>query len=103
MNVNSLNLALRQASRKLSVPLDLVEQVYTSYWAFVRETAMSQPLKQVSIEDAKELTTNFNIPFIGKLHVDYNQITKHQNQTKYYQENVRDKENQANRQSGLSD
>jgi hypothetical protein len=103
MNVNSLNLALKQASRKLSVPLDLVEQVYTSYWAFVRETAVSQPLKQVSIDEAKKLTTNFNIPYIGKLHVDYNQITKYQNRNKYYQENVRNKENQANRQSGLSD
>ena len=102
MNINSLNLALKQTSRELSVPLELVEQVYKSYWSFVRETAQSLPLKTATEDEVKQMTTNFNIPYIGKLRVDYKQIQKYHNQLKYYQD-VRSKENQANRQSGSSD
>ena len=102
MNSNSLNLALRQTSRELSVPLELVEQVYRSYWCFVRETAANLPLKTITEEEARQTTTNFNIPYIGKLHVDYSQIRKYHNRLKHYQD-VRSKENQANRQSGSGD
>lgn len=102
MNSNSLNLALRQASRKLNVPVELVEQVYRSYWSFIREYAMNLPLKEMTEEEARQRTTNFNVPRIGKLHVDYGQIQKYHNQLNYYQ-NVRSKENQAYGQSGTGD
>lgn len=102
MNVNSLNLALRQASRELSVPIELVEQVYRSYWSFIRETAMSLPLKTVTKEEVRLITTNFNIPYIGKLHIDYDQIRKYHNQLNHYQD-VRSKENQADRHTGSGD
>ena len=102
MNSNSLNLALRRAARKLSVPQDTVEQVYKSYWSFVKETIQDLPLKQVGEEGFGELTTNFNIPYIGKIYADYKRIKKYNNQLKFYQ-NVRAKKNQANGQSGAGD
>ena len=98
MNSNALNSALKQTAKKLGVSLELVEQVYRSYWSFVRETIASIPLKTVTREEAKQLTTNFNIPYIGKLHVDYGQIIKYHNRLKQYQD-ARNKENQTNGQS----
>lgn len=92
MNNNSLNLALKQVSKELSVPLKLVEQVYKSYWCFIRETATNLPLKTITEEEAKQITTNFNIPFIGKLHVNYNQIKRYHKLLNHYQD-VRNKQN----------
>lgn len=102
MNSNSLNLALKQAARKLSIPQELVEQVYKSYWSFVKDTIQNLPLKQTDEEGFGELTTNFNIPYIGKLYVDYNRVKRYNNQLKFYQ-NVRAKKNQAIGQSGAGD
>lgn len=102
MNRNSLNWALKQTARRLSVSQKLVEDVYNSYWCFIREHIMSLPLKTSSEEEIRELTTNFNLPFIGKLYVDYDQITKYHNQLKFYN-NVKDKEDKASRLSSVSD
>lgn len=102
MNRNPLNLAIREVSRTLSVPQDLVEQVYNSYWSFIRRHIISLPLKEITEEEAKHLITNFNIPYVGKLHVDYTKIHKYNNQLKFYQ-NVKNQENQASRLSSISD
>ena len=63
---------------------------------------MSLPLKEITEEEAKHLITNFNIPYVGKLHVDYTKIHKYNNQLKFYQ-NVKNQENQASRLSSVSD
>ena len=89
MNSNSLNLALRQTARKLSIPLELVEKIYYSYWSFIKDTAISFPLKE-GIEEELSVPTNFNIPYIGKLYVDYDKVRKYNNQLNYYQ-NVKSK------------
>ena len=89
MNSNSLNLALRQTARKLSIPLELVEKIYYSYWSFIKDTAISLPLKE-GIEEELSVHTNFNIPYIGKLYVDYDKVRKYNNQLNYYQ-NVKSK------------
>ena len=102
MNRNSLNWALKQTARRLSVSQKLVEDVYNSYWCFIREHIMGLPLKTSSEEELEGLTTNFNLPYIGKLHIDYNQITKYHNQLKFYN-HVKDKEDKANRLSSSSD
>lgn len=92
MNRNSLNLALKQVSRQLCVPLATVELVYNSYWSFIRETIIPLSLKQLTKEEAEQITANFNIPFIGKLYLDCEQIGKYHRQLNYYQ-NARSKRN----------
>ena len=76
--------------------------VYRSYWGFIRDYAENLPVRTMTEEEFKEATTNFNIPYIGKLYVDYNKIKKYKRQLKKY-ENVRNQKNQASRQSSVSD
>jgi hypothetical protein len=96
-------LALKQAARELSVPQELVEQIYKSYWRFIKETISNLPLKCATDEERKSLTTNFNIPYIGKLYVDDNRINSYKQRLLKYQEYVRSKENQACGLSSTSD
>lgn len=102
MNNHLLNLALRQAARNLSISSKQAELIYKSYWGFIRDYAENLSIRNLTEEEFKEVTTNFNIPYIGKLYVNYDKIEKYQRQLKRYQ-NARDKENQANRQSSVSD
>ena len=102
MNSNLLNLALKQAARNLSISPKLAELVYRSYWGFIRDYVENLHIRTLSEEEFKEVTTNFNIPYIGKLYVDYDKIEKYKRQLKRY-ENGRVKKNQASRQSSISD
>lgn len=103
MNSSPLHNAFSSVSRKLCVPLTEVEQVYKSYWLFIKEHIASLPLRECSDDEFASMTTNFNIPYIGKLYVKRDKKHKYQNKLKYYKENVKGKRNQANRLSGISD
>ena len=100
---NTLNLALRKASRNLSVDLKLVEAVYRSYWLFIKTQVTSVPLKDISEEEFDSLDTNINVPYLGKLYVEYEKIKKYRRRLKYLEEHVEIKKNKANRQSGSGD
>lgn len=102
MNSNSLNLALRKTARETSMPLKFVQMVYSSYWSFVREYASSLPLKEITEDELDTLTTNFNVPYIGKLYVNGDKVRKYINQLNYYR-NVKTKEIEASRLSGTCD
>lgn len=97
-----LNSALRQTARVLSISPKLAEKVYQSYWGFIRDYVENLHIRTMTEEEFNSVTTNFNIPYIGKLYVDYDRIRKYQVQLKKYQDG-RTKKNQANRQSGVSD
>ena len=56
----------------------------------------------MSEEEFNSTTTNFNIPYIGKLYADYNKVIKYKQRLKQY-ENVKSEENKANRLSSVSD
>ena len=56
----------------------------------------------MSEEEFNSTTTNFNIPYIGKLYADYNKVIKYKQRLKQY-ENAKGKENKANRLSSVSD
>ena len=99
---NTLNLAIRKVARKLSVDQKLVEQVYKSYWMFIREHISSLPLRELSQEEYDSTVSNVNLPYLGKLYVDYNKLKKYQERRKLYQD-VKAKESEANRLSGISD
>lgn len=102
MNSNSLNLALRKTARETNMPLKFVQMVYSSYWSFVREYASSLPLKEITEDELDTLTTNFNVPYIGKLYVNGDKVRKYINQLNYYR-NVKTKEIEASRLSGTCD
>lgn len=97
MRNNSLNLALQQTSRKLSVNQKIVEAVYKSYWKFIKEHISSLSIDTMSEEELASTITNFNIPYIGKLYVSYDKVQRYRNQLNYYKTNVRAKRNKTNR------
>ena len=99
---NTLNLAIRKTARELSVDQKLVELVYKSYWYFIKEHISSLSLKDISQEEFDSTVTNFNLPYIGKLYVDYEKIEKYRRQLKFY-EDVKAKRNKASRLSSISD
>lgn len=102
MNSNSLNSALRKTARETNMPLKFVQMVYSSYWSFIREHASGLSLKETSEDELDTLTTNFNIPYIGKLYVNRDKVRKYINQLNYYK-NVKTKESKASRLSGTCD
>ena len=96
---NTLNLAIKKVARNLSVDQKLVESVYKSYWYFIKEHISSLPLRELNKEEYDSTVSNINLPFLGKLYVDYNKLEKYHKERKLYRD-VKSKENKAN---GLPD
>jgi hypothetical protein len=92
---NSVNQAVKQVARKLCVDQKLVEQVYRSYWRFIKEHISSLNLRNIDKEEFDSIVTNFNIPYIGKLYVGYGRVEKYKKQFKK-KRNDKVEENQAN-------
>ena len=92
---NSVNQAVKQVARKLSVDQKLVEAVYRSYWKFIKEHISSLNLRNIDKEEFDSIVTNFNIPYIGKLYVGYGRVEKYKKQFKKYR-NDKVEENKAN-------
>lgn len=65
-----LNSAILHASRKLNVDYKLVEQIYMSYWSFIKNHLSGISIKEMSPEEFNSTHMNFNIPYIGKLFAD---------------------------------
>lgn len=99
---NTLNLALRKAARNLNIDNRIVEQVYKSYWNFIRNHISNLPLRELTKEEFDSTVSNFNLPSIGKLYADYNKIERYRRQLKFYQD-VKIKKNKTNRKSGSCD
>lgn len=98
---STLNLALRQTARYFSVSPKLVEEIYRSYWKFIKETVSSKSLKEISDEEFDSSNLNINLPYLGKLYADKEKLNKYRRQLNYYK-NVKIKEDKTNRQSGIS-
>jgi hypothetical protein len=92
-----------QVSRKLGVDYKLASLIYSSYWKFIREHISSIPIEDMKEEDFKDIVTNFNIPYIGKLYTSHEELEKYNNKLKYFKNYVKTKENQTAVQSGVSD
>ena len=99
---STLNLALKKVARNLSVDQKLVESVYKSYWFFIKEHISSLPLRELSKEEYNSTVSNINLPYLGKLYVDYNKLEKYHKERNLYK-NVKAKENKANGLSGSCD
>lgn len=76
--------------------------MYKSYWNFIRTEIESVTLKEISEEEFNSADTNFNIPKIGKLYVEYDKIERYRKKLKA-REDAKAKKNQASRQSGTGD
>lgn len=63
---------------------EVVKEVYNSFWRFIREKIQDLPLKgEISEEEFNKLRTNFNIPSLGKLHLDYNRLVNSKKRFEY--------------------
>lgn len=97
-----LDLAYRKTARYFSLDPKFVEDVYKSYWKFIRETVSSKPIKEISEEEFDSSNMNINLPYLGKLYADKNKLHNYKKQLNYYQ-NVKIKKNKADRQSNTGD
>lgn len=90
-----LDWAIGQAARELGIKPALASLVYKSYWKFIRETIASFDLENLSEEDFAETTTNFNIPYIGKMYTGYDKVEKYRRKIKYLENHVKVKRNKT--------
>lgn len=97
-----LNWAINKVSRELCIDRKVVEAVYRSYWKFIRQNIESLSLEGLTEEECCKLPTNFNLPHLGKLYMEYDKIGKYKRKSNYLKD-VKTKENKADRQSGSSD
>lgn len=81
---NTLNSAIIQVSRNLSVDVKLVDRIYKSYWKFIKDKLEeNKSFKGMTEEEHSNHTINFNIPFIGKLYTDYSKVNSYNNHIKF--------------------
>lgn len=98
-----LNLATELAAREMGINPALAHQIYKSYWKFIRESIEKLELDTMSEEDFQNTTTNFSIPYIGKLYTNYEKTEKYRKKVKYLENHVKVKRNKTTVQSGVSD
>lgn len=78
---------LEQVSNELKIPIEVVKEVYLSYWKFVKSKIAELPLDEELSEDQfKELRTNFNVPSIGKLTCTYDRFLREKQKQQYKKE-----------------
>ncbi len=81
-------------SKELSIPVEVVERAYKSYWEFIKSTIQALPLKEdLDEEEFSKLRTNFNIPSLGKLVCTFDRmegVKKRFNYIKRIREDVKD-------------
>ena len=99
---NILDWATGQVAKELNISPALSQLIYKSYWKFIRSSISDLELDNITEEDFKKLTTNFNIPYIGKLYTSYDKIQKYNRRIKYL-ENVKVKRDKADVQSDSGD
>ena len=64
-----------QASKELNLPAEIVDQIYKSFWKYIKVTIQIPNLKEdISQEEFEKLRLNFNIPSLGKLNCTYSRI-----------------------------
>lgn len=83
----------------MNLSSDLVDKVYKAYWAYIRSSISSLPLKEGLTEEGfSKLKTNFNIPSLGKLGCTFDRykgMKKRLSLIKSIKNNAKDKEAQA--------
>ena len=76
-----------QIAEELDLPEDVVDKTYKAFWMFIKQSIQSLPLKEdLSKEDFDKLSTNFNIPSLGKLSCTYDRMLGVKKRFKYIKE-----------------
>jgi hypothetical protein len=89
--------SIKELSKKLNISIDDIEKIYKYYWEFIFTKIESLPLKEDLNEEAfNQLKTNFNIPYLGKLHCTYDKYRKVK-EINRSRENAKYKENKVTR------
>ena len=89
-------------SRNLCIDQKFIEDIYKSYWKFIKNQVSSISLKESSKEEFDTLDLNFNLPFLGKLYVEYYKVEKYKRKLKE-REYAETEESKACGMSGASD
>lgn len=97
-----LKSAFKKVSVKLGIPYTTVKLVYSCYWKFIKSILSALDIEHFTEEDFRNAATNFNIPYIGKLHTSYEKVEKDKRK-KEYKDHVRVKKDQACIQPGSGD
>lgn len=64
-----------KVSEELGLPRQLVDRTYKSYWRYIKNQIQELSLKDnISEEEFNKLSTNFNIPSLGKLYVTWGRL-----------------------------
>jgi hypothetical protein len=64
-----------KVSEELGLPRQLVDRTYKSYWRYIKNQIQELSLKDnISEEEFNKLSTNFNIPSLGKLYVTWDRL-----------------------------
>lgn len=72
-----LNDAISKVARDLNLPNEVVRTAYYSFWEFIKVNIEKLPLKEdLTEKEFSELKTSFNVPSLGKFHVDYNRLVR---------------------------
>lgn len=89
---------IQKVAEDVDLPVSVVKKTYTSYWRFIRNSIKELPLPEsLSEEEFSKLSTNFNIPSLGKLTCTYNRYLGMKERTKII-EKLREKD----KQNGIS-
>lgn len=95
----SLEDIIKEVSKELSLPEDVVTKAYMSFWEFIRNSIQELPLKEdLTEEEFNKLKVNYNIPSIGKLYLTYPRYRALKDRSKYFkslQNDYNNKENQT--------
>lgn len=84
---------------QLGIPVKEVELIYRSYWKFIKEHLAGLDISKMDEEDFKSITTNFSMPYIGKLYTNHDKVLSIKRKFKH----VRAKKNQTDVQSDSGD
>jgi hypothetical protein len=64
-----------KVSEELGLPRQLVDRTYKSYWRYIKNQIQELSLKDnISEDEFNKLSTNFNIPSLGKLYVTWDRL-----------------------------
>lgn len=99
---STLDSAFRKTARCFSISPKQVEEIYSSYWKFIKDVVSRESFKEMTEEEFDASNLNVNIPYLGKLYADKEKLNKYKRQLKFYRD-VKCKENKANGKQGSGD
>lgn len=73
----TLNNIAKEVAQKLGISPQLVLNTYKAFWRQIKTNIEALPLKEeINEEDFKSYKTNYNIPYIGKLYCNYEDLER---------------------------